>query len=117
MNFIVLDYWDISLAATLLLINAGLSIVFRLGLEGRLLFAAARMVVQLTLVGLVLKGLFAIVSPWWTGLAALIMVGFAGREAMARQDRSFIGYWGWDRYVSHVYGCLDSNVVCCHHAV
>ena len=95
MNFIVLDYWDLSLAATLLLINAGLSIVFRLGLEGRLLFAAARMVVQLTLVGLVLKGLFTIVSPWWTGLAALMMVGFAGREAMARQDRSFIGYWGY----------------------
>ena len=95
MTFIALDYWDLALAAALLIINAGLSIMFRLGLEYRLLFAAARMVVQLSLVGLGLKVLFAVASPWWTTLAALVMVGFAGREAMARQDRSFTGYWAY----------------------
>src|SRR3546814_13123706 len=28
-------------------------------------------------------------SPWWTGLAALAMVLFAGREIKARQQRGF----------------------------
>lgn len=95
MNFITLDYIDVALAASLLIINGGLSIAFRLGLERRLLVAAVRMVVQLTLVGLVLKALFAASSPWLTSLAALVMVAFAGREAMARQDRSFTGFWSY----------------------
>lgn len=94
-DYITLSYWDIAMAATLLCINAGLSIYFRLGTEKRLLVAALRMVVQLTLVGLVLKALFATVSPWLTLLAGLLMVGFAGREAISRQDRSFIGLWGY----------------------
>ena len=71
MTYIQLSYWDIALAATLLTINAGLSIYYRLGTERRLLLAAARMVVQLTLVGLVLKALFHTVSPWLTLLVAL----------------------------------------------
>ena len=95
MNYIVLDYWDLALAASLLLVNASLSIIFQLGLARRLVIAAARMVVQLTMVGLVLKALFAIQSPWLTVLAALIMVMFAGREPVARQDRSFTGYWSY----------------------
>lgn len=94
-EYIALSYWDIGLAASLLCINAGLSIYFRLGAEKRLVIAASRMVVQLTLVGLVLKALFATVSPWLTLLVAILMVGFAGREAIARQDRSFIGIWGY----------------------
>jgi putative ABC transport system permease protein len=93
LNFIQLDYGDIALAALLLFLNAGLSMALQLGIARRLLIAGARMVVQLTLVGLVLKALFALASPWLTGLAALIMVLFAGREAMARQERRFSGFW------------------------
>ena len=48
MNFITLDYVDIALAATLVLINAGLSLHLLLGLERRFLIAALRMAVQLT---------------------------------------------------------------------
>ncbi|WNJ99832.1 iron export ABC transporter permease subunit FetB [Thalassospiraceae bacterium LMO-JJ14] len=95
MTYIQLSYWDIAMAATLLTVNAGLSIYYRLGTEKRLLIAAARMTVQLTMVALVLKALFATVSPWLTLLAALVMVAFAGREAMARQERTFIGFWGY----------------------
>lgn len=94
-DYIALSYWDIGMAAMLLCINAGLSIHFRLGTEKRLLLAATRMVVQLTLVGLVLKALFATVSPWLTLLVGLLMVAFAGREAISRQDRSFVGLWGY----------------------
>jgi len=95
MNFTVLNYWDIALAALLLFINAGLSLAFRLGLGKRLLIAGTRMMVQLTMVGLVLKALFALVSPLFTGLAVLVMVLFAGREATARQERRFEGYWSY----------------------
>jgi putative ABC transport system permease protein len=94
-NFIALDYWDVALAALLLFLNAGLSFVLHLGLGTRLLIAGARMVVQLTLVGLVLKALFTLASPWLTGFAAAVMVLFAGREAMARQERRFKGFWSY----------------------
>ncbi len=93
MTYAQLSYWDIALAASLLSVNAGLSIYYRLGTERRLVIAAVRMVVQLTLVGLVLKALFATASPWLTLLVAGLMIGFAGREAMARQERTFIGLW------------------------
>ena len=53
------------------------------------------MVVQLTLVGLVLTTLFAVVSPLWTGLAALGMVLFAGHEATQRQERRLSGWWSY----------------------
>ena len=95
MSYDSLNYWDIALAASLLCINAGLSIYYKLGTAKRLVIAAIRMVVQLTLVGLVLKALFTAMSPWLTLLAAVVMIGFAGREAMARQDRTFIGFWGY----------------------
>ena len=86
---------DLALAAALLLVSAGLSIWLQLRLEWKLAIAATRMVVQLVLVGLVLKWLFVLVSPLWTGLAALSMVLFAGREAMARQERKLTGWWGY----------------------
>ncbi len=95
MSYIELSYTDIALAATLLGINAALSLYFKLGTGSRLAIAATRMVVQLAAVGLVLKVLFSLVDPWLTLLVALVMVGFAGREAMARQDRSFVGIWGY----------------------
>lgn len=57
--------------------------------------AAIRMIVQLSLVGLVLKAVFAIASSWLTLLIAVIMCGFAGREIMARQDDRLKGIWGW----------------------
>lgn len=95
MTYIALDYLDLAVAAAVLVVNAVLSLVFRLGLARRLVIAVVRMVVQLTLVGLVLKTLFALHTPWLTGLAAVVMIGFAGREAIARQDRSFIGFWSY----------------------
>jgi putative ABC transport system permease protein len=95
MNFIALDYLDILLASLAIAVNAGLSIGMRLGLEQRLIIAAVRMVAQLTLVGLVLKVLFSLASPVLTGFAILVMILFAGREAMARQDRKFQGWWSY----------------------
>ena len=95
MNVIELSYGGLALAALLVLINAGLSLVLQLRLEARFLIAAARMVVQLALVGLVLTELFKVASPYWTALVALIMVLFAGREVVARQDRGFARLWAY----------------------
>ena len=95
MTYIALDYFDLALAAILVVINGALSLFLRLGVERQLMIATLRMIVQLTLVGLVLTTLFSLVSPLWTGLAALAMVLFAGREIMARQERRMTGFWAY----------------------
>jgi putative ABC transport system permease protein len=94
-NYIALNYWELAAASVFVLIDASLSVIFGLRIHRSLLVAAIRMVVQLALVGLVLTTLFAIVSPWWTGLAALGMVLFAGREAAQRQERRLAGWWSY----------------------
>ncbi|MBT4044679.1 MAG: ABC transporter permease [Rhodospirillaceae bacterium] len=94
-DYIELSYLDLAFAALLVLFNAGLSLALGLGLERRMLLAALRMTVQLLLVGLVLEALFQTVSLWLTALVALVMVLFAGREILARQERRLAGWWGY----------------------
>lgn len=86
---------DLVLAAALLLINGVMSIVFRLGLERTLLIASVRMVVQLALIGLVLRFVFAQELPWWTAALALGMIAAAGYEIMARQERPLAGWMAY----------------------
>ena len=95
MNTIPLNYLDLVLASLLIIVNAGLSLILQLRLERQLLIATVRMIVQLSLVGLVLKTLFSLVSPLWTGLAALVMILFAGREILARQEHRLKGFWAY----------------------
>jgi putative ABC transport system permease protein len=99
-DYILLSYWDLLLASLLLLLNGALSLYLRLGLERRLAIAGLRMILQLGAVGLVLKALFATVSPWLTGLVALAMILFAGREIVARQERRLRGLWAYGLGVS-----------------
>jgi putative ABC transport system permease protein len=77
------------------LLLALLSARLRAGISRQLLVAAARTAVQLTLVGLVLKTLFANVHLGWVTLMALFMLLVAGREVMVRQKRRFRGWWGY----------------------
>lgn len=91
--YIQLSYFDLILASSLLLLAGGLSIGLKLGLEKMLGIAALRTVVQLSLLGLVLKILFQTTSPWWIGFTAVFMMAFAGREAMARQTLKLRGGW------------------------
>lgn len=90
-----LSVTDLVIAGSLVLVNAGLSLALQLGLTRHMLVATARMVVQLWLVGLVLKALFAAVSLPLTALAATCMILFAGREIVARQERRMAGLWGY----------------------
>jgi UDP-glucose/iron transport system permease protein len=92
---IPVEVGDLALAALLIVLNGGLSIALQLGLERQLAIATLRMIVQLALVGVVLTTLFSHVDLLWTGLAALVMVLFAGREIMARQERRFTGFWSY----------------------
>ncbi len=85
MSYIQLAYSDLILPALLVVMNGALSLALHLKLERQLALATMRMVIQLVLVGYVLTFLFAVVSPFWTALAAFIMVLFASREIVARQ--------------------------------
>ena len=62
MNAIHLGTWDLLAAALLIVLDAALSLALRLGLHRQILVAAVRMVVQLTIVGLVLRQVFATAS-------------------------------------------------------
>ncbi|HUI16350.1 MAG TPA: iron export ABC transporter permease subunit FetB [Alphaproteobacteria bacterium] len=95
MNFVPLGYGDVAIAAVLVLVNGLLSLWFALGLERQIAVATLRMVIQLVLVGLVLHALFNAEAPFWTLLAALVMIAFAGRESVARQERPFTGWWSY----------------------
>ena len=95
MSAVSLSLWDLALAASLVLVHAGLSLALQLGLGRQIVLAVIRMVIQLALLGVVLEVLFTRTSPWLTALAAAVMILFAGREAVARQGRKFAGPWGY----------------------
>ena len=94
-GYLPLTYTDLVLASVFLLLNGVLSLQLRLDIERQIAVAAVRMIVQLLMVGLVLKAVFAAVSPMITLLIAMVMVGFAGREIWARQERRLSGVWGY----------------------
>jgi putative ABC transport system permease protein len=92
---IELSVFDLSLAALLVLALALSSARIYPGLAKQLLVAALRTAIQLTLIGLVLKTLFANSHLLWVGLLSVLMLLVAGREVMARQHRRFAGRWGY----------------------
>lgn len=95
MNVITLSPFDLSLAALLLLILAGLSLWLQLGVTRQLLIAGLRTTVQLLLIGVVLNALFKNVNLLYMAAVACIMLLLAGREVMARQTHRFSGVWGF----------------------
>lgn len=95
MNYMHLSDGALAAAASLILINAGLSLALELGLAKRLLIAALRMTAQLLLIGMVLTALFSHVALHWTLLAAAVMIGFAGHEIASRLDRPLSGGWSY----------------------
>ena len=94
-EYVSLTYFDLVIASGFLVLNGALSLWLKLGLERKLAVAAIRMIVQLLLVGLLLKSLFAVVSLYLTALVAIAMIVLAGREVWARQDRKLSGLWGF----------------------
>lgn len=95
MTYLPLSILDLALAASFILINALISLAFRLNLERTLARATLRMVVQLAAVGFVLKLIFDATSPWMTLAAGLFMAAVAGFESVSRLERPFTG---WQAY-------------------
>ena len=95
MNTIVLTATDLGMAALLVLALAITTLVLNLGVTRSILIAAARTVIQLLLVGLVLEVVFAKTSLWWVGGIFIFMLSIASWEVRARQRRGFKGTWGW----------------------
>lgn len=92
---ISLDALDLSLAAVLVVALALLSLPLRLGVARPITIAAARTVIQLLLVGLVLEALFSIGTLLVVALWSVLMLLVAGREVVARQQRRFRGLAGY----------------------
>jgi putative ABC transport system permease protein len=95
MGAIALSPLDLGLASTMVLLLAWISRRMQFGIEKRLLVSALRTTVQLTLIGFVLKVLFDNATLYWVALLAVLMLLIAGREVMARQERRFLGWWGY----------------------
>ncbi len=95
MNIISLSPFDLSMAAILVLVLAFITLILKLDLASRIVIAAIRTVVQLLLIGLVLKALFAQVNLFYVAVLSIFMLLVAGREVMARQQRRFGGLWGY----------------------
>ncbi|MBL0700322.1 MAG: iron export ABC transporter permease subunit FetB [Desulfosarcina sp.] len=109
MNVISLSTFDLSIAALLLIILALLSIHLKLGMTLQIIVAGIRTTVQLLLVGLVLKALFAHSYPWLLILIASIMLIAASREVVGRQKRKFVGWWSMG--VGTISMCISSFTI------
>ena len=95
MNETTLHTSDLVLVASLVIVNAALSLWLQLGLARSLLIAATRTVVQLLLVGLLLKTVLSLQSAWLVGGVVLLMFGAASHEILSRQERRLAGWWGF----------------------
>lgn len=87
MNPIDLTPFDLVIGSGLVLLSAGLSLVLSLRIHRSLIWGAVRMVVQLMLVGYVLRIVFVTMNPWLTILVAAVMAGAASYEVGARQQQ------------------------------
>ncbi len=84
MTSILLTPQDLLSASLLLLLDGAPSVILGLGLHRRIALAAIRMVVQLLLVGFVLRFVFAAGSAGVTLGVVVLMVAVAAREIGAR---------------------------------
>jgi putative ABC transport system permease protein len=87
MTPISLTPFDVAIAASLLLVDGAISLWLNLGLSRSLAIAATRMVVQLLLIGLILRGVFALNSPALTLAMVAVMTLVAAREVAARPEQ------------------------------
>ena len=92
---IILSAFDLALAGVLVCLSAALTHMLRLAEAGHTIIAAARALVQLLVVGLLLKLLFERAELFWVTAFAGVMLAIAGYETLARQKRPLSGVWGY----------------------
>ncbi len=92
-GYVELSAWQVAIAASLVLVNGIVSVVLRLGLERSLLLASVRMVVQLLLIGYVLRWVFQSNSVAPVLVLAITMTIIAGISAVRRTERRYPGVY------------------------
>jgi putative ABC transport system permease protein len=93
-DYIPLSYPQLAIATSLVLVSGAISLVLQLGLERRLILASVRTVVQLLLIGLVLRWVFAPGRAWYVvGALMMAMTLIAGFAAVWRVERRYRGIW------------------------
>jgi putative ABC transport system permease protein len=90
MQPILLTPRDLAVSSSLFVLDGVLSLVLGLGLHRQLLVAATRMVIQLLVVGLVLRSALALASPALTLGLVLVMVAIAAREVAVRPEQRLV---------------------------
>lgn len=98
-SYIVIGPGQLALAALLMLVDIGLSLWLRLGLERKLVVASVRMTAQLLLVGFILTWIFHLRAPGPILLVGCIMAAIAGVTAVQRTSRRFPGIF-WDSLIA-----------------
>ena len=83
--------WQLAIASLLILLTGALSLALKLGLERSLAIAAARTVVQLSLIGYVLKWIFALDNPWVLLATMTAMIAVAAHAAIGRSKHFYAG--------------------------
>ena len=91
---IALSIPDLVIAGGLVLLAGTISLALRLGLHKTLAVATVRTVVQLVMLGFILRWLFEIDDPVILCLVLAAMMVSAGFAAVARSERGFIGVHG-----------------------
>lgn len=86
---------DLGIAAILVLLLAIVNIALRTRVAKSLVISAARTVVQLFLIGHVLRLVFDTSEWYWVFAIMFVMLLIAGYEVTARQNRRFSGLWGY----------------------
>lgn len=87
--------WDLVIASVLIIMLAITSLLLQLNISRQLIIAAVRNVIQLLLIGYILKFIFNSDNPYFLGLVAMIMLFVAGFEINARQKyplRRWVGF-------------------------
>lgn len=86
---IPIDNGHLAIAAALVLVSGLVSLVLRLGLERQLFIAAVRTVVQLLLIGYLLRWVFAVDNPYLLLPILVFMVAAASHSAVDRAHRRY----------------------------
>ncbi len=91
---ISLSWFEVGVAASLLAINALVSLKLRLGLAKQIVWSSVRMTIQLAILGLVLKQIFELASPTPVMIMASAMTIIAGISAVRRIDHRYRSIYG-----------------------
>ncbi|WDZ95806.1 ABC transporter permease [Herbaspirillum sp. WKF16] len=94
MSVLSLSAMDLALASILIVVNGIASLALGLQVHRSLAVAAVRMMVQLLLVGVILRWILGNQSPMVTAIAVLVMIAAAAREVSSRPRTPFQGRFG-----------------------